>query len=83
MSFNKVHTKEQMLEYATEIVKRNISFSQDGHPDEGRMAKRLSDGSYLISDDFNVYIAHHLKNDTILLTHIYNTNTGEQKQCKA
>jgi hypothetical protein len=71
MNPNKKHTKEEMLLYASEQIKRNATMSMDGHPDEGKMAKRLADNTYLISDNHNVYVAYPLVGGKTHLIHIH------------
>ena len=50
----KQHTLEELVDYAKQSFKENFLSSTDGHPDHGRSAKRMQDGSFLVSDKYSV-----------------------------
>jgi len=52
----KQHTFEEMKSYAIKSFKDGGSSSQEGYPNTGKSAKRMADGSYLVSDTYSVLI---------------------------
>jgi len=52
----KQHTLEELIEYGKKQIAENVMMAQDGHPDEGRIAKKMDNGTMLIADDYSVLI---------------------------